>query len=55
MEEWKQRKQEIDAELSKVWVDGGDELAPPPYAEKEVAGKQVKEEDDFAVESGEER
>jgi ATP-binding cassette subfamily D (ALD) long-chain fatty acid import protein len=31
VEEWKQRKQEIEAELNKVWVDGGDELAPPPY------------------------
>ena len=55
MEEWKQRKQEIDAELSKVWVDGGDELAPPPYAEQKEPGKQGKQEDDFAVESGEER
>lgn len=34
VEEWKQRKQEIEAELNKVWVDGGDELAPPPYLDE---------------------
>ena len=33
VEEWKQRRQEIEDELSKVWVEGGDELAPPSYAE----------------------
>lgn len=33
VEEWKQRKKEIDDELNKVWVEGGEELAPPPYAE----------------------
>ncbi|KAF2268205.1 hypothetical protein CC78DRAFT_455470 [Lojkania enalia] len=34
VEEWKQRKQEIEAELNKVWLEGGDELAPPPYVEE---------------------
>lgn len=41
VEEWKRRRQEIDNELGKVWVEGGDELAPPPYAEPEdVAGQE---------------
>ncbi|KAI9805871.1 MAG: hypothetical protein M1825_000485 [Sarcosagium campestre] len=31
VEEWKQRRDEIDRELAKVWVAGGDELDPPPY------------------------
>lgn len=33
VEEWKQRRQEIEDELNKVWVEGGDTLPPPPYAE----------------------
>nr|WOF01073.1 peroxisomal ABC transporter-like protein [Corynespora cassiicola] len=39
VEEWKQRKQDIEAELNKVWVDGGDELSPPPYSEEEEEKK----------------
>jgi ATP-binding cassette subfamily D (ALD) long-chain fatty acid import protein len=35
VEEWKKRKQEIDEELARVWLEGGDELAPPAYAEAE--------------------
>ncbi|KAF2430129.1 putative peroxisomal fatty acid ABC transporter [Tothia fuscella] len=35
VEEWKRRREEIDTELSKVWVEGGEELAPPAYAEKD--------------------
>ncbi|KAF1808216.1 hypothetical protein P152DRAFT_405912 [Eremomyces bilateralis CBS 781.70] len=34
VEEMKRRRQEIEQELNKVWVEGGDELSPPPYAEK---------------------
>jgi len=34
VEEWKQRRQEIEDELNKVWV-GGEELPPPAYVEKE--------------------
>ncbi|KAL4884534.1 ABC transporter transmembrane region 2-domain-containing protein [Aspergillus karnatakaensis] len=30
VEEWKKRREEIEEELQKVWVDNG-ELAPPPY------------------------
>lgn len=35
VEEWKTRRQEIEEELNRVWVDGGNELAPPPYAESQ--------------------
>lgn len=35
VEMWQLRKQEIEHELAQVWVDGGDTLDPPPYAEKE--------------------
>jgi ATP-binding cassette subfamily D (ALD) long-chain fatty acid import protein len=34
VDEWKQRRQDIEAELNKVWTHSG-ELAPPPYAEKD--------------------
>jgi ATP-binding cassette subfamily D (ALD) long-chain fatty acid import protein len=33
VEEWKQRKEEIEEELGRVWVEGGEELGPPAYAE----------------------
>jgi ATP-binding cassette subfamily D (ALD) long-chain fatty acid import protein len=36
VEKWKARHEEIEKELSKVWVEGGDEIAPPPYVEKEA-------------------
>jgi len=35
VEEWKRRRQEIEDELNKVWVEGGDTLAPPAYVEDE--------------------
>jgi ATP-binding cassette subfamily D (ALD) long-chain fatty acid import protein len=31
VEEWKSRRTEIERELERVWVEGGDELSPPPY------------------------
>lgn len=31
VEEWKTRRTEIELELERVWVEGGDELSPPPY------------------------
>ncbi|KAI8933777.1 hypothetical protein NX059_009485 [Plenodomus lindquistii] len=34
VEEWKKRREEIEAELNKVWVEG-EELAPPPYLANE--------------------
>jgi ATP-binding cassette subfamily D (ALD) long-chain fatty acid import protein len=33
VEEWKLRRDEIETELNKVWVEGGDELPPPAYAD----------------------
>jgi ATP-binding cassette, subfamily D (ALD), peroxisomal long-chain fatty acid import protein len=35
VEEWKRRRGEIEQELSRVWVEGGPTLAPPPYEEGE--------------------
>lgn len=40
VEEWKTRREEIEEELNRVWVDGGNELAPPPYAESQENDKQ---------------
>jgi ATP-binding cassette subfamily D (ALD) long-chain fatty acid import protein len=40
VEEWKKRRQEIEEELNRVWVDGGEELQPPPYAEAEQATEE---------------
>lgn len=45
VEEWKQRREEIENELRKVWVEEG-ELAPPPYQaedDKVPAGDQPAE------------
>jgi len=33
VEEWKSRHEEIERELARVWVEGGDDLSPPPYVE----------------------
>jgi ATP-binding cassette subfamily D (ALD) long-chain fatty acid import protein len=33
VKEWETRKQEIEAELEKVWVQGGEELEKPEYVE----------------------
>ena len=68
VEEWKKRREEIEAELNRVWVEGKDEegeteeLAPPPYLEREdVVDTANTDEDDAgnsdqeeAVESGSE-
>jgi ATP-binding cassette, subfamily D (ALD), peroxisomal long-chain fatty acid import protein len=32
VEQWKQRRDEIEKELAKVWVEGGEILGPPPYS-----------------------
>lgn len=40
VEEWKARKTEIESELERVWVEGGDELSPPPYAETVDVGSE---------------
>lgn len=31
VEDWKTRREEIEEELRKVMVEGGEEIAPPPY------------------------
>lgn len=36
VEKWKSRREEIEKELGKVWVEGGDDLAPPAYVEQEA-------------------
>ncbi len=41
VEKWKARREEIEQELAKVWVEGGDDLSPPAYVEKEE-GKGVE-------------
>ncbi|RFU24824.1 hypothetical protein B7463_g11513, partial [Scytalidium lignicola] len=33
VEQWKVRREEIEQELARVWVDGGDAFDPPPYAD----------------------
>jgi ATP-binding cassette subfamily D (ALD) long-chain fatty acid import protein len=57
VEEWKRRRQEIDDELNKVWVEGGDELAPPPYESEGSAhdegGKKAAVEDSYEDEESE--
>jgi ATP-binding cassette, subfamily D (ALD), peroxisomal long-chain fatty acid import protein len=36
VEDWKTRREEIEEELSKVLVEGGEEIAPPPYLDGEA-------------------
>jgi ATP-binding cassette, subfamily D (ALD), peroxisomal long-chain fatty acid import protein len=36
VEDWKTRRKEIEEELSKVMVEGGEEIAPPPYLDGEA-------------------
>ena len=43
VEEWKRRKAEIDEELNRVWVEGGDDLDPPPYSVDSADGVKVEE------------
>jgi len=39
VKEWETRKQEIEAELEKVWVQGGEELERPNYSEDDGSVK----------------
>ena len=45
VDEWKRRRDEVEAELARVWVDGGDALDAPGYVgveeEKEVEEEEV--------------
>jgi ATP-binding cassette subfamily D (ALD) long-chain fatty acid import protein len=68
VEEWKNRREEIEAELNRVWVEGKDEegdaeseeLAPPPYLEREEVTNADDRDDsrdgaeEEAIESGSE-
>ncbi|KAI9820113.1 MAG: hypothetical protein M1832_003820 [Thelocarpon impressellum] len=38
VEEWKRRRAEVEVELGRVWVDGGEELEGPGYVQEEEAG-----------------
>lgn len=44
VDEWKQRREQVEAELARVWVDGGDTLAAPEYVaveeEEEIGGEE---------------
>ncbi|KZL87060.1 abc transporter transmembrane region 2, partial [Colletotrichum incanum] len=42
VETWKSRRQEIEEELSRVWVAGGDDLDPPSYAASESDSAKSK-------------
>ncbi|GJD02799.1 ABC transporter transmembrane region 2 [Colletotrichum higginsianum] len=42
VETWKARRQEIEEELSRVWVAGGDDLDPPSYAASESDSAKSK-------------
>lgn len=50
VEKWKARREEIEKELNKVWVEGGENLAPPPYAEKEAEGQATQTESENTLE-----
>jgi ATP-binding cassette subfamily D (ALD) long-chain fatty acid import protein len=57
VEEWKKRREEIEAELNRVWVEGkgeegeseSEELAPPPYLEREQEADTTNIDDDDNV------
>ena len=42
VDEWKQRREKIEKELNRVWVEDG-ELAPPPYEEEVKEENQTEE------------
>lgn len=50
VEKWKARREQIEKELNKVWVEGGENLAPPPYAEKEE-GQTTQTESENTIEA----
>ncbi len=44
VDEWKQRREDIDKELAAVWTDQGESLEAPEYAEvSEAAGEEAVE------------
>lgn len=61
VEEWKRRRDEVEAELARVWVDGGDTLDAPEYVaveqehEDEVAEAEETASEEPMDESADER
>lgn len=41
VEKWRARHAEIEKELAKVWVEGGDDLSSPSYVESQVAQSET--------------
>ncbi|KAL2263495.1 hypothetical protein VTK26DRAFT_6490 [Humicola hyalothermophila] len=41
VEQWKARHEEIEKELARVWVEGGGEMAPPPYVKSEAQSSEI--------------
>ncbi|KAF2273468.1 uncharacterized protein EI97DRAFT_496036 [Westerdykella ornata] len=56
VEEWRRRKEEIEGELGRVWVEGGEELERPGYLgeEEEEEGEKREEEEEGREEEGSE-
>ena len=46
VDEWKRRRDEVEAELARVWVDGGETLHAPGYVGTEE--REVEEEEDLS-------
>ncbi|KAK6949269.1 hypothetical protein Daesc_009343 [Daldinia eschscholtzii] len=44
VEQWKQRREEIEKELAQVWVEGDAPLDPPPYVENTAEPEPEKDE-----------
>ena len=40
VDEWKKRRDEIEAELAAVWTDQGEKLEAPAYAEEVVEAQE---------------
>lgn len=54
VEAWKLRREEIEQELNRVWVEGGEgtdhgELPPPPYLASEKTQEATAESDDQTI------
>jgi len=52
VEQWKVRHEEIEQELAKVWIDGGDVLPPSAYTEEKGAPDQPIENNAGSVQQG---
>ncbi len=49
VEEWKKRHEEIERELAKVWVAGGEELPPPAYDEEQKNAAEAENKHDAVM------